>query len=305
MYNHGITLLAGDAHPALAHQIARLTEATLIPATVSAFADGETRVRVDADIRDADVYIVQPTSAPTNERLMTLALLADAARSAGAARVTAVVPYFGYARQDVRKSAGEPLSAAIAARLLASAGIARLVTVELHSPALESAFPMPLTQLEADAAMLPVIHGWNMADLCIVSPDAGGLKRAQRYAAALDAGLAIIAKTRPRPDVAVALQVLGEVRGRTCLIVDDLASTGRTIVGAAQALAAAGATEVHALFIHAVMGPEALQRICAGPIQRLVSTDSVPTQPDARLQIVSLAPLLAEALKRLSTPSQI
>ena len=299
----GITLLAGDAHPALAHQIARLTEATLVPAIVSAFADGETRVRVDADIRDADVYIVQPTSAPTNERLMTLALLADAARAAGAMRVTAVVPYFGYARQDVRKSPGEPLSAAIAARLLSSAGIARLVTVELHSPALESAFPMPLIQLEADEAMLPVIRGWDLADPCIVSPDAGGLKRAQRYATALDAGLAVVAKTRPRPDVAVALQVLGEVRGRTCLIVDDLASTGRTIVGAAQALMAAGANEVHALFIHAVMGAEALQSICAGPVQRLVSTDSVPTRPDPRLQIVSLAPLLAQTLERLSTPS--
>jgi len=303
MHKPGITLLAGDAHPALAHQIARLTEATLIPATVSAFADGETRVRVDADIRDADVYIVQPTSAPTNERLMTLALLADAAHAAGAMRVTAVVPYFGYARQDVRKSAGEPLSAAIAARLLSAAGIARLVTVELHSPALESAFPMPLIQLEADAAMLPVIRDWDLADPCIVSPDAGGLKRAQRYATALDAGLAVVAKTRPRPDVAVALQVLGEVRGRTCLIVDDLASTGRTIVGAAQALMAAGANEVHALFIHAVMGAEALQSICAGPVQRLVSTDSVPTRPDPRLQIVSLAPLLAQTLERLSTPS--
>jgi ribose-phosphate pyrophosphokinase len=296
----GITLLAGDAHPGLAQQIARLIEAALIPATVSAFADGETRVRIEADLQDADLYIVQPTSAPTNERLMTLALLADAARAAGASRVTAVVPYFGYARQDVRGSAGEPLSAAIAARLLSSVGIDRLVTVELHSPALESAFPMPLVQLEADEAMLPVVRGWAIADLCIVSPDAGGLKRAQRYAAALNAGLAVVAKTRPRPDVAIALQVLGEVRGRACLIVDDLASTGRTIVGAAQALLAAGAKEVHALFIHPVMGPEAFQRISAGPVQRLVSTDTVPTQPDPRLQIVSLAPLLAKTLKRLS-----
>ena len=304
MHKLGIALLAGDAHPALAQQIAQLTAATLIPATVSAFADGETRVRVDADIRDADIYILQPTSAPTNERLMTLALLADAARAAGAARVTAVVPYFGYARQDVRKSAGEPLSAAIATRLLSSAGIARLVTVELHSPALESAFPMPLIQLEADAAMLPIILGWNMADLCIVSPDAGGLKRAQRYATALGARLAVVAKTRPQADVAVALQVLGEVRGRRCLIVDDLASTGRTIAGAAQALVAAGANEVHALFIHAVLGPEALQHLCTGALQRLVSTDSVPAKPDPRVQIVSLAPLLARALERLSTPSQ-
>jgi ribose-phosphate pyrophosphokinase len=299
MRKTGIMLLAGDAHPGLAQQIAGLTQATLIPATVSAFADGETRVRIEADVQDADVYIVQPTSAPTNERLMTLALLADAVRAAGALRVTAVVPYFGYARQDLRKSAGEPLSAAIAARLLSNVGIDRLVTVELHSPALESAFPMHLVQLEADEVTLPVIRGWAIAELVIVSPDAGGLKRAQRYAAALNAGLAVAVKTRPRPDVAVALQVLGEVRGRACLIVDDLASTGRTIVGAAQALVAAGAKEVHALFIHPVMAPEALQRICAGPVQRLLSTDSIPTQPDPRLQIVSLAPLLARTLTRL------
>jgi ribose-phosphate pyrophosphokinase len=246
------------------------------------------------------VYIVQPTSAPTNERLMALALLADAARAAGASRVTAVVPYFGYARQDVRKSVGEPRSAAVAARLLSNVGIDRLVTVELHSPALESAFPMPLVQLQADEAVLPVVRGWAIPDLAIVSPDAGGLKRAQRYAAALDAGLAVVVKTRPQPDVAVALEVLGEVRGRTCLIVDDLASTGRTIVGAAQALTAAGAKAIHALFVHPVMAPDALQLICAGPVQRLVSTDSVPTQPDPRLEIVSLAPLLANTLQRLS-----
>ena len=294
-----ISIVAGDAHPQLAQEIARLTEATLIPATVSAFADGETRVRIEAEVQDADLYIVQPTSAPTNEHFMTLALLADAARAAGALRVTAVVPYFGYARQDVRKSAGEPRSAQLAARLLSTAGIDRLVTVELHSPALESAFAIPLIQLEADEAMLPIVRSWAIADLAIVSPDAGGLKRAQRYASALNVPLAVVAKTRPHADVAVALKVLGEVRDRTCLIVDDLASTGRTMLSAAQALLEAGAREVHALFIHAVMAPEALERLCAGPIQRIVTTDSVRIAPHPRLQVVSLAPLLAQALIRL------
>jgi ribose-phosphate pyrophosphokinase len=296
----GVALLSGDAHPQLAKDIAQLIGATVSPATVSAFADGETRVRIEADVQDADLYIVQPTSAPTNERLMTLALLADAARAAGASRVTAVVPYFGYARQDVRKSAGEPRSAQIAARLLFSAGIDRLVTIELHSAGLESAFQMPIVQLEADQAMLPVIRSWAIADLAVVSPDAGGLKRAQRYASALNAPVAVIAKTRPRPDVAVALQVLGAVRGRNCLIVDDLASTGGTIVAAGQALVDAGAKDIHALFIHAVMAPDALERICAGPIQRIVTTDSVRTAPHPRLHTVSLAPLLAQALTRLS-----
>ena len=296
----GIALVAGDAHPELVRDIARLIEARLISTSVSAFADGETRIRIEADVQDADLYIVQPTSPPTNERLMTLALIADAACAAGAARITAVVPYFGYARQDVRKMVGEPRSAQLAARVLRTAGIDRLVALELHSPALESAFEMPLVHLQADELMLPVVRGWGIRDLAIVSPDAGGMKRAQRYASALEASLAVIAKGRPRADVAVSLQVLGEVRGRTCLIVDDMASTGRTIVGAAKALLDAGAKEVHALFIHAVMAPGALDDICTASVRRIVSTDSVRGPPDPRLEVISIAPLLARSLIQLT-----
>jgi len=297
----GLALIAGDAHPQLADEIARLAGAVPIRASVSAFADGETRVRIDADVQDADTYIVQPTCTPTNERLMTLALIADAARGAGASRITAVLPYFGYARQDVRKQPGEPRSAQLAARLLRAAGIDRAVVVELHSPALESAFDMPLFHLLADEIMLPVVRDWGIPDLTIVSPDAGGLKRAQRYAAMLGAPVAVVAKTRPAPDVAAALCVLGEVRGRSCLIVDDMASTGRTLVGAAQALMQAGAKETHALFIHAVMAPGALDRIRASPVRRIVTTDSVPAAAGAQLQVVSVAPLLAATVKRLAS----
>ena len=296
----GIALVAGDAHPELVRDIARLIDARLIPTSVSAFADGETRLRIEADVQDSDLYIVQPTSPPTNERLMTLALIADAARAAGAARVTAVVPYFGYARQDVRKSAGEPRSAQLAARVLRTAGIDRLVALELHSAALESAFEMPVIHLQADELMLPVVRGWGIRDLAIVSPDAGGMKRAQRYASALEASLAVVAKGRPQPDVAVSLQVLGEVRGRTCLIVDDMASTGRTIASAAKALLDAGAREVHALFIHTVMAASALDDICAGSVRRIITTDSVRSSPDPRLQVISIAPLLARSLIQLT-----
>lgn len=299
----GIALLAGDAHPDLAHAIAGLCGATRVPASIGAFADGETRIRIEADVAGADLYIVQPTSAPTNERLMTLALLADAAHAGGAARITAVVPYFGYARQDVRKTGGEPRSARLAARLLADAGVDRLVVLELHSPALEGAFDMPLVHLEADEPMLPVVRSWNVPDLTIVSPDAGGLKRAQRYALALSAPLAVVAKTRPAPDVAVVSGVLGDVRGRGCLIVDDMASTGGTMTGAAHALLAAGAREVNALFVHAVMAPGALERIRAASVSRIVTTDSVPAKPDPHIQVVSVAPLLARALERLAAPA--
>ncbi len=298
----GFALAAGDAHPRLAEEIARLLGRSLVPVSVSAFADGETRIRIDAEVQGADLYVVQPTSNPTNERLMTLALIADAARGAGASRITAVMPYFGYARQDVRKNAGEPRSAQLAARLLRCAGFDRALVLEPHSPALEMAFDMPFMSLQADAALLPVVRSWNLAGLVVVSPDAGGFKRAQRYASALGAPVAVIAKVRPGVDAAVAVQVLGEVRGRPCLIVDDMTSTGNTLAGAAEALSRAGATQIHAVVVHAVMAPGAMERLDAAPLQRMLTTDSVPATPAPGVQIVPIAPLLARAIESLASP---
>jgi ribose-phosphate pyrophosphokinase len=295
-----IGIVPGNAHPSLARDIADQCAAPIVPVALGAFADGESRIRIESDVEGADLYIVQPTCAPTNEHLMTLALLADAARAAGAARLTAVTPYFGYARQDVRSTGGEPHSARLAARLLEVAGLDRIVVLELHSPALESAFDIPLIQLHADEITLTVIQSWSLRDLVIVSPDAGGLKRAQRYAASLAAPLAVIAKTRPRPDAAAARQVLGNVAGHPCLIVDDMASTGGTIAVSAQALLQAGATEVHALFVHAVMALGALERITGASVRRIVTTDSIPLAPDPRIQVVPIAPLLARAVLRLA-----
>ena len=298
----GLCVIAGDAHPALGRRIAEIAGAGLVPTAVEAFADGETRVRIEGEVRGSDLYVVQATSPPVNERLMSLALIADAARVAGASRLTAVIPYFGYARQDVRKRPAEPRSAQMAARLLECAGFDRLVALELHSPALDSAFRIPLTHVEADDAVLPLLLKWRLPDLTVVSPDAGGLKRAQRYASALHAPLAAIAKTRPYPDAAAALTVLGDVRGRNCLIVDDMASTGGTIAGAAEILRAAGAAAVHAFFVHAVMAPGALERIKAAGVQLIAATDSVaPAQGQAEhIKTVEIAPLLARALLSLS-----
>jgi ribose-phosphate pyrophosphokinase len=298
----GIALAAGDAHPRLAEEIARLLGRSLVPVSVSAFADGETRIRIDAEVQGADLYVVQPTSNPTNERLMTLALIADAARGAGASRITAVMPYFGYARQDVRKNPGEPRSAQLAAKLLRCAGVDRALVLEPHSPALEMAFDMPFMSLQADAALLPVVRSWNLAGLVVVSPDAGGFKRAQRYASALGAPVAVIAKVRPGVDAAVAVQVLGEVRGRPCLIVDDMTSTGKTLAGAAEALLRAGATQIHAAVVHAVMAPGAMERLDAAPLQRMLTTDSVPASPAPGVEIVPIAPLLARAIESLASP---
>jgi ribose-phosphate pyrophosphokinase len=292
-------LISGNAHPVLAQQLAKELSVPLDPVEIAAFADGETRVHIAADLQDASVFIVQPTCTPVNDHLLVLAFLIDAARAAGAGHITAVVPYFGYARQEQRSRPGNARSAQVAARLLGSVGLDHLVTLDLHAPALESAFPMPVTHLRAEEVLLPPIKSWEIQDLAVVAPDAGGMKRAQRFALALNAPLAVIAKDRPRPDVAAPLQVLGDVRNRVCLIIDDMASTGRTLAGAADSLCKAGAREVMAAFTHAVMAPGALERLRQAQFTRILTTDSIPMPADSRLESVPIAPLLARAVRSL------
>jgi ribose-phosphate pyrophosphokinase len=294
-----VQVLAGNAHPGLAEELARELKAPLVTAEVGAFADGEIRVHVRQDVRHAAVFIVQPTCPPVNDHLMVLALLADAARAAGAARVIGIVPYFGYARQEQRSRPGDPRSAQVVGRLLGCVGLDHLVTLDLHAPALESALPMPATLLHAEELFLPRIKSWAIRDLVVATPDAGGLKRAQRYAVALDAPLAVIAKERPRPDAAAPFQVLGEVEDRVCLVVDDMASTGRTLAGAAAALRQAGAKEVHAVFTHAVMAPGAVDRLLAAQFGKVLTSDSIVVSAAPWLEIVPIAPLLARTVRYL------
>jgi ribose-phosphate pyrophosphokinase len=292
-------LISGNAHPGLARELAKELSLPLEQAEVAAFADGETRVHIVADLRDAAIFIVQPTCTPVNDHLMVLALLIDAARAAGAGRVTALVPYFGYARQEQRSRLGDARSAQVVARLLGSVGLDHLVTLDLHAPALESAFPMPVTLLRTEDVLLPRIKSWGIQNLAVVAPDAGGMKRAQRFALALNAPLAVIAKDRPRPDAATPLHVLGDVRNRACLVIDDLASTGRTLAGAADSLRKTGAREVMAAFTHAVMAPGALERIQEARFSRILTTDSIPLPADPPLEAVSIAPLLASTVRSL------
>lgn len=294
-----LTVIPGPAHPALATQLARELGEPVVGVEVGSFADGEGRVRILTDVHGAHAVIVQPTCPPVNDNLMVLALLTDAAKAAGAVRVTAVVPYFGYARQDRREHAGEPRSAQVAGELLAVVGVDHLITLDIHSPALESALPMPATLLAADELFLPRIAAWGLRDPVIVSPDAGGLKRAQRFATALNAPVAVIAKSRPRPDEAAMLQVLGEVKGRVCVVVDDMASTGKTLTGAVESLRRAGSQEVHAVFTHAVMAPGAAERIRTAGFGKLMTTDSVPTQVGPGFEVVPVASLLARAVREV------
>lgn len=290
-------LIAGDADADLAARIASQLQWHVSPADVATFADGESRVHIAADVRDALVVIVQSTSPPVNDHLVSLALLADAAKAAGAARVVAVAPYFGYSRQERRSAVGDARSARLAANFLGLSGIDHLVTLDLHAPALESAFPFPVTLLEPDESFLPVIRAWKIAALTIVAPDAGGMKRAQRFAGKLDAEIAVVAKVRTGPDAAAALAVLGDVHGRECVIVDDMASTGRTLAGAAEKLREAGAAAVHAVFTHPVMAEGAAERLLAAPLKRLATSDTIPPPEHSRIQVVPAASVLAAAVR--------
>ena len=292
-------MLAGCSHPILADMLARELSMPVVKSDIAAFADGETRLHLADDVRGASVVIVQSTCTPVNDNLIVLALLADAAIAAGAVHITAIVPYFGYARQDQRSRCGDPRSAQVAGRLLATVGVSHLVTLDLHSPALESAFPMPATLLHAADAFVPHIKGWGVADFVVVSPDAGGMKRAQQFAIALGAPVAVIAKQRPQSDLALPLQVLGDVRDRACLLVDDMASTGHTLAGAADALRQAGARDIYGVFTHAVMAAGADDRLRAANFKRLMTSDSIPVRARSWLEVIPIAPLLAQTIRIL------
>jgi ribose-phosphate pyrophosphokinase len=282
-------VISGNSHQFLGAQMAAALDVPFEATTIGSFADGETRVRIEGDVRDATVFLIQPTGPPVNDNLFVLALLADACHGAGARRVVAVVPYFGYSRQDQRGSPGDPRSAQVAAKLLAAVGMDHLVTIDLHSTALESAFAMPVTNVPAIDIFQPLLR---------VSPDAGGIKRAQQFAAALKSRLAVVTKHRAGADAAVTESVLGDVSGQSCLIVDDMASTGRTMAGAATALVQAGARSVDAIFTHAVMAPGAWERLLESPIKRFAVSDTLPgLSATERLRIQPVSEVIARVIK--------
>lgn len=297
-----LRLIAGNAHPRLAEALAAELSIPLHPTEMEPFADGEQRVRVGDGVSGRPVALLQPMAPPVDEHLMGLALLADAVRAAGADRIVAVVPYFGYARQDRREEAGEPRSAQVVAKLLAAVGVDHLITLDLHVPSLESALPMPTTLLPPEELFLPLIECWALEAPVIVAPDAGGIKRAQQFARLLETDLAVVAKQRPRPDAPKPMRLLGEVRDRACLIVDDMVSTGRTLAGAAETLQEAGADGIDAFFTHAVMAPGALDRLEEAPLTRLGTSDSIPLPGRHRFEVVSTVPLLARTVRRCLAP---
>jgi ribose-phosphate pyrophosphokinase len=295
--NRSCVVISGNSHQFLGAQIATALSVPFEATTIGSFADGETHVHLEGDIRDSAVFLVQPTGPPVNDNLMVLALLADACRAGAARHVVAVVPYFGYARQDQRGSPGDPRSAQVAAKLLACVGVDHLITIDLHSPALESAFAMPVTNIPAVVVFGTFLQASPQYGI-VVSPDAGGIKRAQQFAAALQARLAVVTKHRVAADRPVVESVLGDVNGQACLIVDDMASTGRTMTGAAEALIKAGARSVDAVFTHAVMARGAMERLLESPIKRFMVSDTLPgLAVNERLKIQPVSTVIAHVLK--------
>jgi ribose-phosphate pyrophosphokinase len=300
-----LSLLSGTANRPLAEAVASALGLPLSPATVSQYPDGEIRVELGppVDVRDRDVYLVQPTHAPVGEHLLELMLLADAARRSGAARITAVMPYVGFARQDRRVAAGEPVGARVMADLLGSGALDRLVAMDLHSRALEGCFRFPVEHVSALDAMIDELRPDGGVKRVVVSPDLGAVKLAERYAASLGVPVAIVHKQRLSSSEVSAHAVIGEVRGVSPIVVDDMISTGGTVAAAIEALLAAGCSpDVTVAVTHSFLVGPAVERLRKLPLKRLLTTDALPVAEGLPLPLekVSVAPILADAIRRLA-----
>ncbi len=300
-----LALFAGNANPALAQDIARHLQTRLGDAEVARFSDGECKVELMENVRGRDVFIVQPTCPPANDSLMELLVMVDALRRASAARITAVMPYFGYARQDRRpRATRSPITAKLVANMISSAGVNRLVTIDLHANQVEGFFDIPVDNLYASPVLLG--DAWKQAyrNVIVVSPDVGGVVRARAFAKRLDdADLAIIDKRRPRPNESKVMNIIGDVKGKTCVLVDDMVDTAGTLCVAAKALKNEGALKVIAYITHPVLSDKAVELISNSVLDELVVTDTIPLSPQAkscgRIRQLSVAALLAETIRRI------
>ena len=301
-----VRIFAGNANPVLAKAVAAHLDLPMGKADVGRFSDGEVSVAVNENVRGRDVFIIQSTSAPCNDHLMELMALIDALRRASAASITAVMPYFGYARQDRRvRSARVPITAKIVADMLSGVGMDRLITVDLHAEQIQGFFRLPVDNIYASPVTVADILSKHTRDVTVVSPDVGGVQRARAVAKRInDADLAIIDKRRPAPNQAKVMNVIGDVKGRHAVIVDDMVDTAGTLCQAADALLAQGASSVSAYCTHPVLSGPAIERIEASNIQELVVCDSIPLSAAAlqcsRIRVLSLSQLIAETLVRIN-----
>jgi ribose-phosphate pyrophosphokinase len=297
-------VFTGTANPKLTEEICESLGCPLGAAMIKRFADGETHLQIQENVRGADVFLVQPTCTPVDQHLMELLLLLDALKRASAERITAVLPYYGYARQDRKDRPRMPISAKLVASLLETAGASRVLALDLHAAQIQGFFDIPVDHLFAAPVMLEYFETrFERGDLTIVSPDAGGVERARSFAKRLNAPLAIIDKRRTDANVAEVMNIIGEVRGKHCLMVDDLVDTAGTLVKGVEALLEQGAKSVTACATHAVLSGSAVERICSSPLLELVVTNSIPLAGPAadcsKIRQLSVAPLLARAIQSI------
>ena len=306
-----LKIFTGNAHPELANRVVDRLRMELGRADVGRFSDGEVSVEIHDNVRGKDVFILHPTCAPTNDNLMELIVMADCLHRASAQRITAVVPYFGYARQDRRsRSARVPITAKVVADMLGIAGIDRLLTIDLHADQIQGFFAMPVDNIYATPVLLVDVERQGYENLIIVSPDVGGVVRARAMAEQLnDLDLAIIDKRRPRANESEVMHIIGDVRGKTCLLVDDMVDTAGTLCAAANALKRNGAVKVVAYCTHAVLSGNAIQNINASELDELVVTDTIPLRPEAqtckKIRQLSIADELAESIRRVSNEESL
>jgi ribose-phosphate pyrophosphokinase len=297
-----LQVFSGSANPALAQEIADALGIPLGHAFVGQFKNEETRIRIEDNVRGADVFIVQPTCKPTDHNIMELLLMADALKRASAQRITAVVPYYGYAKQEKKTAGREPISAKLVANIIATAGANRVLTVDLHAPAIEGFFDIPVDHLRAAPLLADYFRMQGLDNVVVVSPDAGGVGRAEDFRIRIGADLAIIAKKRPAADRPEVIEMVGDVAGKTAIIVDDMISTGGTLVEATATLKARGAKCVYACAIHPLFADRAGRKMREAGIERTIVTDSVPLRDgerDSAIEVLSVAPLFAEAIMRI------
>lgn len=305
-----LKIFAGNSNPPLAREICRYLKVPLGKATVETFSDGESKVEVKENVRGGDVFVVQSTSAPGNDNLMEMLLMLDAFKRASAKRITAVIPYFGYARQDRKVAPRVPISAKLVADLITTAGASRILTMDLHSGQIQGFFNIPVDNLYATPVLLQYIQRHlNRNEVTIVSPDAGGVERARDFATRLDASLAIIDKRRSGPNVVAEMNIIGEVRGQTAILLDDMVDTAGTLAMAAEALKREGAKRIFGCCTHAVLSGPAIRKIDESAMEELIVTNSIPLQPAAakckKIKMLSVARLIGEAIRRTHSEESV
>ncbi len=302
-----LMIFTGTANREFAEKVAKCLDIRVGKATVTKFSDGEVNVELLENVRGSDVFVLQPTCNPTNDNLMEMLVLIDALKRSSAMRITAAIPYFGYARQDRRpRSARVPISAKLVANMLTSAGVDRVLTVDIHADQIQGFFDVPVDNIYASPVLLRDIKQKNYPDLMIVSPDMGGVMRARAFAKGLGTEMAIVDKRRPKANEAEVMNIIGDINGKNCIIVDDMIDTAKTLCKAAEALKNRGAKQVYAYATHAVFSGDAIERIENSIIDEVIVSDTIPlSQPSSKIRICSIAELVAETIRRINNEESI